>query len=315
MARSRISYRASLCTTNITGGAVGEGKSGMLFFFSHDGRFILKTLKEDEFELFRRILPSYAAHMAKVRTRPFCRKRVAFWHVAARNGVALRGAERNDASREEEMYGVASLHHSTSDRVARDIRAARPWPSTRARRCCRGSTACTCCRRLATRGARLSRARGVRFVRPSRSRSVESYRSIDRRRCASLQKRGLWSTQRPATRLSERPPPSARRRRRTPLTHPPRPLSRISGLERSGRARDRLVAVAVSLVAAAASSTRSFDALHPIIGPQVSFDRDEQRVLHAAQDRREVRPERLDARPVVHSRLVVRAQGDVSRCY
>ena len=54
-----------MCSTHITGGSVGEGKSGMLFFFSHNGRYILKTLKRDEFALFRRILPSYCAHMGR----------------------------------------------------------------------------------------------------------------------------------------------------------------------------------------------------------------------------------------------------------
>ena len=69
-ARARVDeaeYRDSLCSTHITGGSVGEGKSGMLFFFSHNGRYILKTLKRDEFALFRRILPSYCAHMKRAR--------------------------------------------------------------------------------------------------------------------------------------------------------------------------------------------------------------------------------------------------------
>ena len=32
----------------LSGGAVGEGKSGMVFFMSEDKRFIIKTVKESE---------------------------------------------------------------------------------------------------------------------------------------------------------------------------------------------------------------------------------------------------------------------------
>jgi 1-phosphatidylinositol-4-phosphate 5-kinase len=39
------------------------GKSGSLFFFSHDSRFIVKTLPKREAKLLREILPSYYQHI------------------------------------------------------------------------------------------------------------------------------------------------------------------------------------------------------------------------------------------------------------
>jgi len=41
----------------------GAGRSGSFFFFSHDNRFIIKTLTNYELKLFLRILPSYLNHL------------------------------------------------------------------------------------------------------------------------------------------------------------------------------------------------------------------------------------------------------------
>lgn len=38
----------------LQGGSVGEGKSGMLFFRSHDNKYIVKTVRRDEVDFFRR---------------------------------------------------------------------------------------------------------------------------------------------------------------------------------------------------------------------------------------------------------------------
>ena len=40
----------------------GAGKSGSFFFFSHDKKFIIKTMSSEELALFRKIHPSLAAH-------------------------------------------------------------------------------------------------------------------------------------------------------------------------------------------------------------------------------------------------------------
>lgn len=41
----------------------GAGRSGSFFFFSHDSRFIIKTMTEGERKLFQCILPEYANHL------------------------------------------------------------------------------------------------------------------------------------------------------------------------------------------------------------------------------------------------------------
>ena len=44
----------------------GAGRSGSFFFFSHDKKFIIKTMTKAELDLFLRLLPSLAHHYKKV---------------------------------------------------------------------------------------------------------------------------------------------------------------------------------------------------------------------------------------------------------
>jgi 1-phosphatidylinositol-4-phosphate 5-kinase len=46
-------------------GQCSSGKSGSFFFYSDDGRFMLKTITQSEYEFFRKILPDYCFHMLK----------------------------------------------------------------------------------------------------------------------------------------------------------------------------------------------------------------------------------------------------------
>ena len=43
----------------------GAGRSGSFFFFSHDKKFIIKTMSSEELALFKKIHPSLAAHHQK----------------------------------------------------------------------------------------------------------------------------------------------------------------------------------------------------------------------------------------------------------
>lgn len=43
----------------------GAGKSGSFFFFSHDSRFLIKTLKGNEKSIFLNMLDDYIAHIIK----------------------------------------------------------------------------------------------------------------------------------------------------------------------------------------------------------------------------------------------------------
>jgi 1-phosphatidylinositol-4-phosphate 5-kinase len=40
-----------------------QGKSGSFFFFSHDNEFIIKTMTEDELQVFLKALPDYFKHL------------------------------------------------------------------------------------------------------------------------------------------------------------------------------------------------------------------------------------------------------------
>ena len=61
--------------SKLTGGQVGEGKSGMLFFFSADKRYVLKTVKESEKDFFfhKGILQNYYNHMLTTENSLMCR--------------------------------------------------------------------------------------------------------------------------------------------------------------------------------------------------------------------------------------------------
>ena len=43
----------------------GQGKSGSFFFFSHDRKFLIKTMNEEEFETFKKLFKNYYYHLLK----------------------------------------------------------------------------------------------------------------------------------------------------------------------------------------------------------------------------------------------------------
>jgi len=56
-------YKKSISLRPLTGGSVGEGKSGSLFFMSWDKRFIVKTVESVEMPFFRKCLADYHEHL------------------------------------------------------------------------------------------------------------------------------------------------------------------------------------------------------------------------------------------------------------
>ena len=60
-----IIYILLLCSiaAGIDGGSVGDGKSGMLFFFSKNRNYVIKTLKKSELKPMLELLPDYYEHM------------------------------------------------------------------------------------------------------------------------------------------------------------------------------------------------------------------------------------------------------------
>ena len=43
----------------------GAGKSGSFFFFSHDNKYVVKTMKKEELDVFLKFLPNYIDHHIK----------------------------------------------------------------------------------------------------------------------------------------------------------------------------------------------------------------------------------------------------------
>lgn len=57
-------FLKSLTEKPLRGGCLGEGKSGQLFFQSHDRRYVLKTISEAEHLFLMSFLPDYFMHMS-----------------------------------------------------------------------------------------------------------------------------------------------------------------------------------------------------------------------------------------------------------
>lgn len=62
---TREDFCKSLVQEGIRGGKLGAGKSGMLFFYSNDNRYVIKTLTRAELKFFRKIMSRYYSHMRK----------------------------------------------------------------------------------------------------------------------------------------------------------------------------------------------------------------------------------------------------------
>ena len=43
----------------------GAGRSGSFFFFSHDQKFVVKTMTSEELQLMKKIMPKYKTHLTK----------------------------------------------------------------------------------------------------------------------------------------------------------------------------------------------------------------------------------------------------------
>ena len=60
---SNSEYLLSMCSKGLSGGKAGEGKSGQLFFFSPDRKYIVKTVTKAEMDYFVNILRDYHSHL------------------------------------------------------------------------------------------------------------------------------------------------------------------------------------------------------------------------------------------------------------
>ena len=116
-----VDYLDSLCGLPLTGGAVGEGKSGQFFFFSADRTVMLKTVTHAEWQFMNRILKDYHHHMVdNIETTLLCRF-YALYKLKLNKGVTRLVAMNNifqcsphteAPASMKEMYDLkGSFHH------------------------------------------------------------------------------------------------------------------------------------------------------------------------------------------------------------
>eukprot|EP00939_MAST-03C_sp_MAST-3C-sp1_P003140 g3140.t1 len=63
----------SMCSMPLVGGGMGEGKSGALFFFSSDSRYVVKTVTENEHAFLLQLLKDYYRHFEYFPSTFVCR--------------------------------------------------------------------------------------------------------------------------------------------------------------------------------------------------------------------------------------------------
>mmetsp|Transcript_24395 Transcript_24395/g.73204 ORF Transcript_24395/g.73204 Transcript_24395/m.73204 type:complete len:497 (-) Transcript_24395:201-1691(-) len=78
-------YITSICGTQYFINFISNSKSQQYFFYSHDGKYLIKTQTRDEVNFLRRMLPSYYAHLrahpGSLLTRFLGMSRIKFYHL------------------------------------------------------------------------------------------------------------------------------------------------------------------------------------------------------------------------------------------
>ena len=81
----KTDYITSICGTQYFLNFISNSKSQQYFFYSHDGKFLIKTQTQEEVKFLRRMLPAYYAHLKKhpgsLMTRYLGMSRIKFYHL------------------------------------------------------------------------------------------------------------------------------------------------------------------------------------------------------------------------------------------
>jgi hypothetical protein len=95
----------------IKGGAVGEGKSGMVFYFSADGRYVIKSLKREEVSFFRKsVLADYADYVVRKQKQTLLPRFLGMWKITyQRKGAKMQGNEGKESIR---LICMNNIFHS-----------------------------------------------------------------------------------------------------------------------------------------------------------------------------------------------------------
>lgn len=82
---SQTDYITSVCGTQYFLNFISNSKSQQYFFYSHDGKFLIKTQTRDEVRFLRKMLPAYYAHLkahpGSLLTRFLGMSRIKFYHL------------------------------------------------------------------------------------------------------------------------------------------------------------------------------------------------------------------------------------------
>ena len=82
---SKTDYVNSVCGTQYFLNFISNSKSQQYFFYSHDGKFLIKTQTRDEVRFLRKMLPAYYAHLkahpGSLLTRFLGMSRIKFYHL------------------------------------------------------------------------------------------------------------------------------------------------------------------------------------------------------------------------------------------
>jgi len=111
------SFFASLTQDELLGGNTqASGKSGSLFWFSADSRFVLKTVKEGELRTLLAILPKYARHLQENRDSLLTKYFGAYCFTLNAGGDEVRIVVMNNVLEGARHHKLYDLKGTTEDR-------------------------------------------------------------------------------------------------------------------------------------------------------------------------------------------------------
>eukprot|EP00968_Pinguiococcus_pyrenoidosus_P022758 scaffold3350_cov268-Pinguiococcus_pyrenoidosus.AAC.25 len=123
------SYMLSVCGNRNFIEFIPNSKSGQFFFYSHDGKYMIKTQTSEENKFLRRILPHYYAHLRSnpdsLMTRFYGMHRVKMYHLRRKvsRGQALRPGAQHQSGVFNTTERIHTIYDLKGSRVGREATA------------------------------------------------------------------------------------------------------------------------------------------------------------------------------------------------
>lgn len=115
-------FFASLTQDELLGGGTEEsGKSGSIFWYSKDGRFVLKSVAEEELQNLLAILPKYAKHLMEHRDSLLTRYFGAYRITPVRGGDVVNIVVMNNVLEGAKCHKLYDLKGTTEDRLVEEL--------------------------------------------------------------------------------------------------------------------------------------------------------------------------------------------------